>query len=367
MSKGFLILETGESFEGRWHGRRQGGDSETTRSREATRAGELVFNTSHAGYQEIASDPSYFGQIMVMTAPMQGNYGEHAGERESDRYWIEGFVCLEIENRDPRWIHQLLDQNIPVLSEVDTRALTLRLRQGGAVFGGLCAAATLEEAREKTSAFIAQQKKRMESDLTQKVCVPKPQVLKGRGNPRTRLAVLDFGAKANILRELSLRAGEIKVFPSFTEASEIREFDPSGILLSNGPGDPALVRQGVQTVRELLGWRPIFGICMGHQVLSLALNGKTFKMKFGHHGGNHPVRDLLLEKVYVTSQNHGYAVDPGSLPEGTRVTHTNLYDGTVEGFEYPQKKCWSVQYHPESAPGPNDARNLFDVFVGALK
>jgi len=357
-SPGFLVLETGEVFPGVWYELNQEIPSH---------AGELVFNTSHSGYQEIASDPSYFGQILIMTAPMQGNYGQHNEDKESKKYWIEGFVCLEIETRSEIWMRELLEKDIPVLSEVDTRALTLRLREGGVTWGGLCQAETPEEAREKISSVIARKKELMGQDWTQLVCCTEPVTMKGSGQPSLRIAVLDFGIKQNILRELQKRAGEIKVFPSGATADEIRSYNPSGVLLSNGPGDPAWVKKGTETVRELLGWRPIFGICMGHQVLSLALGAKTFKMKFGHHGGNHPVRDLLLEKVYITSQNHGYAVDPETLPSDARVTQINLYDKSVEGFECPQKKCFSVQYHPESAPGPNDARNLFDLFVESLK
>jgi carbamoyl-phosphate synthase small subunit len=356
--KGYLVLETGEVFEGLWH--------ENNKAVPAN-AGELVFNTSHAGYQEIASDPSYFGQIMVMTAPMMGNYGKHTGDWESKKYWIEGFVCLEMETRDETWILELLKAGIPVLSEVDTRALTLRLREGGAVWGGVCAAESAEQAREILAKVIADKKKLNGQDWTAIVCSREQRVVKGSASNNLKIAVLDFGCKENIIREMAKRVGEVCVFPSHSSPKAIREYNPSGILLSNGPGDPAWVQRGTETVRELIGWRPIFGICMGHQVLSQALGAKTFKMKFGHHGGNHPVQDLMLEKIYITSQNHGYAVDPKTLPEGTRVTQTNLYDNSVEGFEYPQKKCFSVQYHPESAPGPNDARNLFDVFVGSLK
>lgn len=359
--KGYLVLETGEVFEGMW--KDFAGNSNPVKPN----AGELVFNTSHAGYQEIASDPSYFGQIMVMTAPMMGNYGKHAGDFESKKYWIEAFVCLEMETRDETWILELLNAGIPVLSEVDTRALTIRLREGGSVWGGVCAAESAAQAKEILAKIIANKKRLNGEDWTALVCNREKRVVKGSASNNLKIAVLDFGCKENIIREMAKRVGEICLFPSHSSPAAIREYNPSGILLSNGPGDPAWVQRGTETVRDLIGWRPIFGICMGHQVLSQALGAKTFKMKFGHHGGNHPVRDLLLEKIYITSQNHGYAVDPETLPAGSRVTQTNLYDNSVEGFEYPQKKCFSVQYHPESAPGPNDARNLFDVFVESLK
>ncbi len=358
-SKGFLVLETGEVFEGCWN--------ELSTGRLAPSAGELVFNTSHAGYQEIASDPSYFGQIMVMTAPMQGNYGQRSDDMESKKYWIEAFVCLEIERRNNIWIDELLKQNIPVLSDIDTRSLTLRLREGGATWGVACTSDSSESAKALAREHIQKKKTLIGQDWTQLVCRQKSQVVKGQGPADLRIAVVDYGIKENILREVLKRVGEVKVFPSQTGAREIQDYVPTGILLSNGPGDPAWVKKGVETARELLGWKPIFGICMGHQVLSLAVGASTFKMKFGHHGGNHPVRDVLLEKVYITSQNHGYAVDPGTLPTGARVTQTNLYDNSVEGFEFLQKKCFSVQYHPESAPGPNDAVKLFDRFVDSLK
>jgi carbamoyl-phosphate synthase small subunit len=356
--KGYLVLESGEVFSGNWHG---------DPTKVVGRAGEVVFNTSHAGYEEIATDPSYYSQIMVMTATQMGNYGVDRAIWESRQMWIEGFVACEVQHslRDAGWEQRLLDHGIPVLSGLDTRRIVLRLRDFGTPWGALVAAKGADEA--KTLAFkLIDEKKKIERDWVYTVSRRDVEVLKGQNAKGPRVALLDFGAKENILRELVSRCAEVGVFPSRTPDRVIRDWNPSGILLSNGPGDPADVKESTETVRSLLGWKPVFGICMGHQILARALGASTYKLKFGHRGGNHPVKDELTNQIYVTSQNHGYAVNADTLPSGSRVTHWNLNDKTVEGLEFAARKCMSVQFHPESHPGPREASLLFDYFVNGL-
>ncbi len=356
--KGYLVLESGEIFAGRWHG---------DPGRVPGRAGEVVFNTSHGGYEEIATDPSYFSQIMVMTAPQMGNYGVDKACWESRRLWIDGFVATEIQRsrRDAGWEQRLLDAGIPVLSGLDTRKIVLGLRDSGTPWGALVAASGPDEAMVKARELI-QEKKAGEKDWAHAVARRELEVRAGRAAGGPRVAILDFGCKENTLRELERECSEVAVFPGRAPERAIRDWNPSGIMLSNGPGDPADVREATETVRALLGWKPVFGICMGHQILARALGASTYKLKFGHRGGNHPVRDDLTGRVYVTSQNHGYAVKADTLPSSARVTHVNLNDDTVEGIECAAKKCFSVQYHPESHPGPRDARLLFDYFLNGL-
>lgn len=354
-TSGYLVLESGEAYRGAF----RGGEA---------RAGEVVFNTSHSGYEEIATDPSYFSQIMVMTAPMQGNYSVDRSIWESRKMWIDGFVSLEIQEsaRDGAWRRQLAEAGIPVLSDLDTREIVLRLRDLGTPWGAIVKATTAEDARAKANELIAA-KKKSDTDWVWSVSRKEPQFRTGAMKNGPRIAVLDFGAKENIVRELCARAADVAVFPSRATADEIRAWKPDGIMLSNGPGDPSAVKDATETVRSLLGWRPVFGICMGHQILARALGASTYKLKFGHRGSNHPVKDELLGKIYVTSQNHGYAVDEKTLPAGVRITHINLNDGTVEGLECAEKRCFSVQYHPESHPGPHEAVELFDYFVKKLE
>jgi len=352
---GFLVLESGETFSGFWHGGEH-------------RAGEVVFNTSHSGYEEIATDPSYFSQIMVMTAPMQGNYGEDDNFRESGQIWIDGFVCLELQDspRDSSWKNKLLKKGVPILTDLDTRKLVIRLRDKGTPWGALVAANNESEAKTLAQDLI-RKKKVMDGDWVYQVSTKEKRVLQGVLPQGPKVAILDYGCKENTVRELKKRCREVAIFPSRATADEIRAYNPDGIMLSNGPGDPASVKQAVETVRELLGWRFIFGICMGHQILGLALGAKTYKLKFGHRGANHPIKDTVLNRIYMTSQNHGYAVDEKSLPKNVQVTHTNLNDFTVSGIYFPDKKCLSVQFHPESHPGPHEAEGLFDFFVKQLR
>lgn len=351
MNKGYLVLESGEVYQGLWNG---GMD----------RAGEVVFNTSHSGYEEIATDPSYFSQIVVMTAPMQGNYGVEDEVWESNKIWIEGFICVEVQDteRDQAWKNRLTNAGIPLISELDTRQLVLRLRSGGTPWGAMVFAKDESEAKQKATSLIAE-KKKIDKDWVYLASRKEAELRRGDNMVGPKVAVLDFGSKENILRELQSRCSEIKIFNSRSSVQEIMDYKPDGVMLTNGPGDPADVKVAIGTVRELLGVKPIFGICMGHQVLALALGAKTYKLKFGHRGSNHPIRDTVLNQIYMTSQNHGYAVEQASLPPDVQVTHVNLNDGTVAGFYSDKKKCLGIQYHPESCPGPHEASGLFSYFI----
>ena len=354
-SPGFLVLETGELFRGCFLGGME-------------RAGELVFNTSHSGYEEIATDPSYFNQILLMTAPMQGNYGDSDKVWESSRIHIQAFICMEIQTGHPDsdWKDKLISHGVPVLTEVDTRALTLYLREKGTLWGAVVRETNWRKAQERASHFIVSAQK-MEKDWPFMVTDKKMREIKGDKSRGARVLIMDFGCKQNITREIKKRAGHIIIVPPRTSAEDIIKYRPDMLLLSNGPGDPAEVKQSVETIRSLLGRFFIFGICMGHQILALALGGKTYKLKFGHRGSNHPVRDQILQKVYVTSQNHGYAVEKESLPSHVEITHTNLNDGTVEGFFSKKNLCMGIQFHPESHPGPREAVALFDFAIKQIK
>jgi carbamoyl-phosphate synthase small subunit len=349
MTKGFLYLEDGRIYEGEWLGGK-------------ARAGEVIFNTSHNGYEEIATDPSYFGQIMVMTAPMQGNYGVDRAFWESQQLWIEGFIALDIDKRDRTWIDRLDQAGIPILNAIDTRDLVFHLRDKGTLLGALVAAPSAEDAK-KVALDLIEQHKKMDKDWCFTVSPKEKRVLSGASSSGPRVAVIDYGCKQNIIRELLRRCREVCIFPSRTPYEEIKKWNPDGILLSNGPGDPGEVRDTVDTVRAFLGIKPIFGICMGQQILARALGAKTYRLKFGHHGANHPVKDMRNGKIYVTSQNHSYAIDPKTLPADVKVSHVNLNDQTISGIEYAGKKCFSVQFHPECYPGPRDAGPLFDEFI----
>ena len=350
----YLVLETNEIYEGRWRG---GQD----------RAGEVVFNTSHSGYEEIATDPSYLGQIVVMTTPMMGNYGVDKKVWESRQYWIEGFIALQIQetSRDQSWLQNLKERGIPAVSDLDTRNLVLRLRSGGTPLGALVQASSEKEARAKAMPLI-EAKRGGEKDWVWLASRKEKEVRPGKNPQGPRLAVLDFGAKENILRELQERSREVIVLPSRSSVAQVLECQADGLMLTNGPGDPADVQVATGTVRELLGKMPIFGICMGHQILGLALGAQTYKLKFGHRGANHPIRDDLLGKIYMSSQNHGYAVKVDTLPSDVKVTQTNLNDNTCAGLFSATRNCLGIQYHPESRPGPHEATELFDYFVNKM-
>ncbi|MDX1997280.1 MAG: glutamine-hydrolyzing carbamoyl-phosphate synthase small subunit [Thermoanaerobaculia bacterium] len=354
---GLLLLEDGSVFEGRAEG-------------VGTRFGEVVFNTSMTGYQEVLTDPSYRGQIVVMTQPHIGNYGISAQAAESERPWVEGFVARKFTARPsgppaeraqgdlPGYLSR---NGIPALDEIDTRAVVRRLREHGALRG------VITSERSDTSALLSELRdfpsmagRSLVADVTRAEITEIPAV----GPERLRLAVYDFGIKANILRSLAERGVTLTVLPAATPAAVCQALDVDGIVLSNGPGDPEPLVEIIATVRTLLADdRPMFGICLGHQLLGLAYGARTFKLKFGHHGGNQPVKDLATGRIAITSQNHGFAVDPDSLPAGVHATHVNLNDGTLEGFAARGRPVFSAQYHPEAAPGPHDAAVLFDRFL----
>ena len=353
-------------------------------------SGEVVFNTSMTGYQEVLTDPSYAGQIVTMTAPQIGNYGVAPGDAESQGPRVAGFVMREASPLASNWRAEgtlrdyLTRHNIVAIADIDTRALTLVLRNAGVMRGVIATgqvdpAALVEKARAIPkmegadlvqgvtcdSAFEWRQYPgRVGDDDHATFGIP----AEARAKRRLRVAAYDFGVKYNILRRLDAYGCDVHVFPASAPAAELRKIEPDGIFLSNGPGDPAALPYAINNVRELVnGDVPMFGICLGHQILGLAVGGKTFKLKFGHRGANHPVKEHQSGKVEITSQNHGFAVDPQSLPSDVTVTHTNLYDGTVEGFRHLTKPIFSVQYHPEASPGPHDADYLFRQFIETME
>ena len=351
-----LLLEDGSVFEGE-------------AVAPGTRFGEVVFNTSMTGYQEILTDPSYRGQIVVMTQPHIGNYGTTAGGAESGRPWAEGFIARQF-TRQPSGcegggglIPYLQSFGVPALAGIDTRALVRRLRERGSLRG------VLTSERSDVAALAAElaDYPTMEGRaLVDEVTCAAPYEIAPEGTERSHLAVYDFGVKANILRSLTERGVRLTVLPARTPARDVLALSVDGVVLSNGPGDPEPLHEIVSNVKDLLAAElPLFGICLGHQLLGLALGGSTFKLKFGHHGGNQPVRDVVTGKVTITSQNHGFAVRPDSLPASCAVTELNLNDGTVEGFAVTDRPVFSVQYHPEAAPGPHDSSPLFDRFLAA--
>jgi carbamoyl-phosphate synthase small subunit len=337
-----------------------------------TAFGEVVFNTSMTGYQEILTDPSYRGQIVVMTQPHIGNYGISPSVAESVRPWVEGFVARQFSSRasshasEEELLAYLGRNGIPALDELDTRAVVRRVREQGALRGVVTSersdvAALTKEVRE----FPSMAGKALVDGVT---CRTAYEVApSASGEIRAHLAVYDFGVKANILRSLSERGAHLTVLPARTPARDCLDLGVDGVLLSNGPGDPEPLAEVIEIVRDLAdSGMPIFGICLGHQLLGLALGGSTFKLKFGHHGGNQPVKDLISGKVLITSQNHGFAVDPDSLPDNCEVSQINLNDDTVEGFVVRDRPIFSAQYHPEAAPGPHDANEMFDGFLTSL-
>ncbi|HYG61351.1 MAG TPA: glutamine-hydrolyzing carbamoyl-phosphate synthase small subunit [Thermoanaerobaculia bacterium] len=348
-----LLLEDGSVFEGE-------------AVAPGTRFGEVVFNTSMTGYQEVLTDPSYRGQIVVMTQPHIGNYGTTAEVAESRRPWVEGFIARQFTVRpsgsgDESLVTYLQQHGVPALQGIDTRALVRRLRERGALRGVLTSERSDVDA---LAAELADFPTMTGRALVDEVTCAAPYEIAAVGEERRHLAVYDFGVKANILRELAERGTRLTVLPARTPASECLALPVDGVVLSNGPGDPEPLTGIIESVRELVAAEiPVLGICLGHQLLGLAMGGQTFKLKFGHHGGNQPVRDLATGKVAITSQNHGFAVRPDSLPAGCAVTQLNLNDSTVEGFAVTGKPVFSVQYHPEAAPGPHDASELFDRFL----
>ena len=354
-----LVLEDGAVFEGR-------------AVAPGTRFGEVVFNTAMTGYQEVLTDPSYRGQIVVMTQPHIGNYGMAEDAAESDRAWVEGFVARRFTSHPSNQSSEgdlpsyLRRQGVPALDGIDTRAVVRRLRERGALRGVVTSERTdvdrlLAEVRD----FPTMAGRALVDEVT---CAAEHELPADdpRG-ARLHLAVLDYGIKRNILRSLTARGARLTVLPARASAARILALGADGVVLSNGPGDPEPLTGIIEAVRAVVdSGTPTFGICLGHQLLGLAMGGRTFKLKFGHHGGNQPVIDLATRTVAITSQNHGFAVDPESLPAGCHATELNLNDGTVESFAVDGRPILSVQYHPEAAPGPHESSRLFDRFLDSL-
>jgi carbamoyl-phosphate synthase small subunit len=368
--RAILALEDGKVFYGRAFGAR----GET--------AGEVVFNTSMTGYQEILTDPSYKGQIVAMTYPHIGNYGINEQDVESWRPWVEGFIVREASAIYSNWraatsLEQCLrDRGIVGIAGVDTRALTRHIRAAGAMKGVL-STTDLDERNlvRKAAASPGLIGRDLVKEVTCAEPYPwtkgpwegwEPEGKERRPEARYHVIAYDFGVKHNILRLLTDHGCRVTVVPADTPPDDVLARDPDGVLLSNGPGDPVGVPYAIQSVASLLGRVPIFGICLGHQLLALALGGRTYKLKFGHRGANQPVKDLATGRVQITAQNHGFAVDVASLPDEVVLTHVNLNDGTVEGIRHRTLPAFSVQYHPEASPGPHDAAPLFEEFVETM-
>ena len=366
-----LALEDGTL----WHGTGFGASGETT--------GEIVFNTSMTGYQEILTDPSYHGQMVTMTTPHIGNYGVTPEDEESDRVWCSGFIIRSLSPIVSNWRSRqslddyLAEREVVGITGVDTRALVNHIRTHGAMRAAI---STIDTDSDRLVAMAKASRDMNGLDLAKEVTCSEPYVWTEAadwwtptGSPvksdqeRFHVVAFDFGIKRNILRLLASRGCRITVVPADFSAEKTRALNPDGIFLSNGPGDPAAVTYAVETIRELLGSKPIFGICLGHQLLGLALGGDTFKMKFGHRGGNQPVQVESSGSVQISSHNHGFAVDPDSLPGNVASSHTNLNDGVCEGLHAPDQLAFSVQYHPESSPGPHDSDELFDRFINMME
>ncbi|MDI6728783.1 MAG: glutamine-hydrolyzing carbamoyl-phosphate synthase small subunit [Thermodesulfovibrionales bacterium] len=369
MGKALLVLADGTVFEGMSFG----SEGETI--------GEVVFNTSMTGYQEILTDPSYKGQIVTMTCTQMGNYGVNAEDIESSGGpKVEGFVVREYLDFPSNWRSQmslgqyLRDNKVVGIEDIDTRALTRHLRNNGAQMGIISSVdlnpeSLLEKVRKHPGISAL--------DIVKDVTTRNPykweegvwkwgiratERQSDRYEGMAKVVVYDFGIKFNILRNLVDAGFDVRVVPAQTPAEAVLEMNPDGILLSNGPGDPETVTYGIENTKKLIGKRPIFGICLGHQILGLAMGGRTYKLKFGHHGGNHPVKDLKTGRVEITSQNHNYCVDINSLKGQVKLTHRNLFDGSEEGMEHVEYPVFSVQHHPEAGPGPNDSTHLFRRF-----
>jgi len=356
MRKAYLVLEDGTVYEGEAFGA------------PASAVGEVVFNTSMTGYQEILTDPSYAGQIVVPTYPLIGNYGINAADAESTRIQVAGFVVRQwcdqpSHTLSERTLHEYLaEEGVPGVSGVDTRALTRKLRTRGVMMGIIAVGVGPEEAK----ALLRKSPAYGTVDFVQRVSTREPyrwpQPSEAAG-PRHRVVVSDCGVKRNILRLLTQRGCDVLAVPSTFKAEDILALRPDGVLFSPGPGDPELLDYAVDTARGLLGKTPVLGICLGQQVLGRALGAKTYKLKFGHRGGNHPVMDLRTGRVHITAQNHGYAVDGVSLPAELEVSHVNLNDNTVEGLRHRSLPMLSIQYHSEASPGPQDNEYIFDEFL----
>lgn len=354
-----LALEDGVTFRGRsW-------------AAEGESTGEMVFNTSMTGYQEVLTDPSYAGQIVCMTYPLIGNYGVNSEDEESSRPWVEGFVVREAARMASSWrARETLDAylkrwNIVAIEGIDTRALVRHIRDKGAMRACLSTA----DLNQESLVEKARQSPSMENrELASVVTTEKPYEVKAEGDELFHVVCYDFGVKRNSLRELAARGCRVTVMPASTSSAEVLALKPDGIFLSNGPGDPASMDREVEQIRNLVQTSvPTFGICFGHQLLGRAFGGKTFKLVFGHRGGNQPVQDSADGKVEITSHNHGFAVEADTLPADVEVTHINLNDRCVEGMRHKTLPIISVQYHPEAAPGPHDAAHHFQRFIDLME
>jgi carbamoyl-phosphate synthase small subunit len=372
--KAILVLEDGSVYEGHSFGA------------ETTAYGEVVFSTSMTGYQEMLTDPSYAGQILVPTYPLIGNYGISESDFESRQIQVRGFAVREYCPQPSHWqstrtLHEfLLAYDIPGISGIDTRALTRRLRSSGVMMGILSSEMTVEEASKELKSLP----KYDFTDFVHQVSTEKAyewqsnapatanllsQSLRGASATKQSLKILviDYGLKYNILRILSYLGCQASAVPCTASAEDVLSLNPDGIVLSPGPGDPTLLDDIAKTVGNLIGKKPIMGICLGHQLIGKALGAQTFKLKFGHRGGNHPVRDLATGRVYITAQNHGYAVDADTLKGGLEISHKNLNDGTVEGLRHRDLPILSIQYHSEASPGPLDNMYLFERFLEMVR
>ncbi len=372
MDLAILALEDGTVFEGRSFG------APTERS------GEVVFNTALTGYQEVFTDPSYTGQIVVLTNPQIGNYGTAVSDNEANKPYIEGLAVREFSAITSNWRSDveakdfLSRAGIPIISNLDTRALVRHLRTKGAMRGVL---STIEKDPVKLVEKARLSPSMAGLDLASRVTTPSQyewiqpvepcspsEILRATPAPEFHVVAYDFGIKQNILRRLVSAGCRVTVVPALTSADDVLALRPDGVFLSNGPGDPEPLVPQIDNVRRLIGKTPVFGICLGHQILGLALGAKTYKMKFGHRGANHPVLNKVTGKVEITSHNHGFAVDPDSLsPNDIEITHLNLNDNTLEGFRHRREPAFCVQYHPEAAPGPHDSHYLFDDFTRLMK
>lgn len=363
--KAILALEDGTTFQG------------TAIGAHRETSGEIVFNTSMTGYQEILTDPSYNGQVVCMTYPEIGNYGIAPEDIESSKVQVSGFIVKNLCPYPSNWrggqitLEEYLKNNdIPGIMGIDTRKLVRILRSSGAMRGVICMGDIQpQDAVAKARAIPKMVGADLASVVTRKDTVtwnegPHRLQPPGQSKGPFKVVALDFGVKSNTLRRLQELGAEITVVPAQTTAKEILSHKPDGVYLSNGPGDPEAVTYAIESVRELIGQVPIFGICLGHQILGLAMGAKTFKLKFGHRGANHPIKNLDTTKVEITSQNHGFAIEPGTLPESVgRVTHVNLNDQTIAGIRHIKHPVFSIQYHPEASPGPHDSYYLFEEFA----
>lgn len=372
MTEAILALENGQWF----RGKSAGAAGET--------GGEVVFNTSMTGYQEVLTDPSYSGQIVTMTSVEIGNYGVATEDQESRGLHVAGFIVRDESPMASNWrstgtlTDYLKSNNIVAISDIDTRELTRVLRSSGVMRGVIATGSPDPDALIARAKALPQMEG---SDLVKGVTCssafdwtaptddPDYVVAPGRRARRPlQIAAYDYGMKWNILRRFTAHGCDVRVYPAGTPASDVLATKPDGVFLSNGPGDPAVLDYAITNAKALIdNGVPTFGICLGHQILSLAMGAQTFKLKFGHRGANHPVKDLQTNKIEITSQNHGFAVDPDSLPSHVKVTHLNLYDGTIEGVRHATKPVFCVQYHPEAAPGPHDADYLFSQFLGEME